>query len=47
MAELKPCPFCGSIRLKAYTECVQCTICGAKIERPYIGSAIDAWNKRS
>ena len=52
MAELKPCPFCGSRALitsnlleEYYIVCTACTCCG-----PGPGSeqeAIEAWNRRA
>ena len=57
MAELKPCPFCGSKKVKVnqFKEYVECDRCGAT--GPFISNqflfrttskkAIAAWNKRS
>ena len=54
MAELKPCPFCGSERILLRgivwlnNYCITCPKCGAESGyKPTEQQAIDAWNKRS
>ena len=53
MAELKPCPFCGSkavsaidfVQYKYGVYCINCDACGPMAKTKQ--RAIDAWNKRS
>ena len=57
MAELKPCPFCRSKKVKVnpfkeYVECYKCGATGPFISNQFLfrttsKQAIDAWNKRS
>lgn len=56
MAELKPCPFCGSKDLSDYTDedhdgmpgFVRCESCGADgpCLAPTAAKAVEAWNTR-
>ena len=57
MAELKPCPFCGSAKISVdgmpvpleylpyYCQCEMCRSCGGRYKSEL--KAIEAWNRRA
>lgn len=56
MAELKPCPFCGSkdlwVQKNAWPKYVQCLDCRAEVRTHLIGdegvmAVIEKWNRRA
>ena len=51
MAELKPCPFCGSEAARSWgvldSHEVYCIGCHATIKRDGMEEAIEAWNRRA
>lgn len=55
MSDLKPCPFCGSANVHAYSYkeavyrqyAVKCKKCGARIMAQSTELAIEKWNRRA
>lgn len=45
--ELKPCPFCGGVRLNICTNCIECEEChGQLINDDSEEDLYEAWNRR-